>query len=394
MAGPEVTMPRSATHATVVGGGIVGALAAVALAKKGFAVQWFAPPEPAQREDGAQARAYAISPASMALLHSLGVTNQSLVGASQPVRRMEVFHLSPAARVDLAPPSSTDALATIVVHAQLLSVCEKLAKATAGVTRIETPLTLEEMDGLCAKANGLVVAADGARSMLRRRAGFLWSRRDYGQTAVVAAFATERPHEGVACQWFGADRSTHSQILALLPLAAPQQVSMVFSLHNETAQSLLSQSPSEISKHVCAASQQRFGALEMVSAPVPTPLVMTSLSQFVQGRMVLLGDAAHTVHPLAGYGLNLGLQDIQVLMQHLSGDDQRIPRELARYQRARTGSLRTVQWGLDGLHRLMSSNLPGVAGLRAWGMQALQALPALRAQMVAQAMSGGQRATV
>jgi 2-octaprenylphenol hydroxylase len=132
----------------------------------------------------------------------------------------------------------------------------------------------------------------------------------------------------------------------------------------------------------------------MVSAPVATPLVMTSLPQFVQGRMVLLGDAAHTVHPLAGYGLNLGLQDIDVLMQHLSGDDQRIARELARYQRARTGSLRTVQWGLDGLHRLMSSNLPGVAGLRAWGMQALQALPALRSQMVAQAMSGGLRAKV
>jgi len=392
MAGPEVKMPSSATSATVVGGGIVGALASVALAKKGFAVQWFAPPEPAQREDGAQARAYAISPASMALLHSLGVKNESLAEALQPVRRMEVFHLSPAARVDLAPPSSTDALATIVVHAQLLSVCERLAKATAGVTRIETPLTLEEMDGLCAKASGLVVAADGARSMLRRRAGFLWSRRDYGQTAVVAAFSTEQPHEGVACQWFGADNSTDSQILALLPLADPQQVSMVFSLPNETAQSLFSQSPSEISKQVCAASQQRFGALEMISQPVATPLVMTSLSQFVQGRMVLLGDAAHTVHPLAGYGLNLGLQDIEVLMQHLSVDDQRIPRELARYQRARTGSLRTVQWGLDGLHRLMSSNLPGVAGLRAWGMQALQALPALRAQMVAQAMSGGLRA--
>jgi len=392
MAGPEVKMPSSATSATVVGGGIVGALASVALAKKGFAVQWFAPPEPAQREDGAQARAYAISPASMALLHSLGVKNESLAEALQPVRRMEVFHLSPAARVDLAPPSSTDALATIVVHAQLLSVCERLAKATAGVTRIETPLTLEEMDGLCAKASGLVVAADGARSMLRRRAGFLWSRRDYGQTAVVAAFATERPHEGVACQWFGADHSTNSQILALLPLADPQQVSMVFSLPNETAQSLLSQSPSEISKQVCAASQQRFGALERISQPVATPLVMTSLPQFVQGRMVLLGDAAHTVHPLAGYGLNLGLQDIEVLMQHLSGDDQCIPRELARYQRARTGSLRTVQWGLDGLHRLMSSNLPGVAGLRAWGMQALQALPALRSQMVAQAMSGGLRA--
>jgi 2-polyprenyl-6-methoxyphenol hydroxylase-like FAD-dependent oxidoreductase len=211
---------------------------------------------------------------------------------------------------------------------------------------------------------------------------------------VVAAFATEQPHEGVACQWFGVHNSTDGRILALLPLVKPNQVSMVFSLPNEAAQSLLSQSVSEIAAQVCAASQQRFGALELISEPVAAPLVMTTLSELVQGRMVLLGDAAHTVHPLAGYGLNLGLQDIEVLMQHLSGDDKRIPRELIGYQRARVGSLRTIQWGLDGLHRLMSSNLPGVAGLRAWGMQALQAFPALRRQMVTQAMSGGLRTTV
>jgi 2-polyprenylphenol 6-hydroxylase len=381
--------------AVVVGGGILGALSALTLARLGLATRWVGPPEAAQRADHAQARAYALAPTTVALLERLGVWAH-LATLAQPVVRMEVFQVAPAARLDfLAADVGEPALAQMVTHADLLAACEATARAgLPNLARAESVLSESELAGLRASLGSrplgadLLVAADGANSVLRRRAGLLWSRRDYGQQAVVAAFRTEKPHHGVACQWFGPEG-----ILALLPLRDPHMVSMVFSVAHTTAQGLLEASPQALASRISTESAHRLGALSAASEATATPLVMMSVNRMVAGRMALVGDAGHTVHPLAGYGLNLGVQDLLALeAQLLAGQaraglfDPGAARILRAYERNRACAVPTVQWGLDALYRLMGSSLPGLPAARAWGMQAIQAWPFLRSSLVQQAV--------
>jgi ubiquinone biosynthesis UbiH/UbiF/VisC/COQ6 family hydroxylase len=381
--------------AVVVGGGILGALSALTLARLGLATRWVGPPEAAQRADHAQARAYALAPTTVALLERLGVWAH-LATLAQPVVRMEVCQVAPAARLDfLAADVGEPALAQMVTHADLLAACEATVRAgSSNLARTESVLSESELAGLQASLGSrplgadLLVAADGANSVLRRRAGLLWSRRDYGQQAVVAAFQTEKPHHGVACQWFGPEG-----ILALLPLRDPHMVSMVFSVGHATAQGLLETTPQVLALRISTESAHRLGALSAASEATATPLVMMSVNRMVAGRMALVGDAGHTVHPLAGYGLNLGVQDLLALeTQLLAGQaragsfDPGAARILRAYERNRACAVPTVQWGLDALYRLMGNSFPGLPAARAWGMQAIQAWPFLRSSLVQQAV--------
>ena len=390
---------QPAPSAVVVGGGILGALSALTLARLGLATRWVGPPEMVQRADHAQARAYALAPTTVALLERLGVWAH-LATLAQPVVRMEVFQVAPAARLDfLAADVGEPALAQMVTHADLLSACEATVRAgSTNLARTEAVLSESELAGLRASLGSrplgadLLVAADGANSVLRRRAGLLWSRRDYGQQAVVAAFQTEKPHHGVACQWFGPEG-----ILALLPLRDPHMVSMVFSVGHATAQGLLEATPQALASRISTESAHRLGALSAASEATATPLVMMSVNRMVAGRMALVGDAGHTVHPLAGYGLNLGVQDLLALeAQLLAGQaraglfDPGAARILRAYERNRACAVPTVQWGLDALYRLMGSSLPGLPAARAWGMQAIQAWPFLRSSLVQQAVGSTQ----
>ena len=371
--------------AVVVGGGILGSLSALALSRLGIDTRWVGPREPAQRDDAAQARAYALAPSTVRLLERLGVWAH-LIDTAQPVVRMEISQVAPRARFDvLASDLGEPALAQMAVHADLMAACEATVEAgVSGLQRTEAPLAESDLigfrDNLAQRPLGasLVVAADGAQSVLRRRSGLLWSRRDYGQQAVVAAFRTEQPHGGVACQWFGP-----AGILALLPLRDPQVVSMVFSVGHATAATLMAASPQDLAARIGSESGHRFGELQALSEPTAVPLVMIAVNRMVAGRMALVGDAGHTVHPLAGLGLNLGMQDLLALeaqllaaqtTQGVKGFDPGAGRILRAYACNRAVAVPTVQWGLDALYRFMSSSLPGLPAARAWGMQAIHSL--------------------
>lgn len=390
-------MGRTQPSAVVVGGGILGALSSLSLSRLGIATRWVGPPEPAQRADAAQARAYALAPPTVSLLERLGVWAH-LTDAAQPVARMEVFQVAPPARLDfLAADVGETALAQMVSHADLLAACEATVRVgVPNLTRTEIPLSESDLQAIRDNLGGrplgedLVVAADGAQSMLRRRAGLLWRRRDYGQQAVVAAFRIEKPHHGVACQWFGPDG-----ILALLPLRDPHVVSMVFSVGHATAAGLMGASEAELASRISTESDHRFGELQAISEATAVPLVMMSVNRMVAGRMALVGDAGHTVHPLAGYGLNLGVQDLLALEAQLLAGQARLGSfdpgaagTLRAYARDRACAVPAVQWGLDALYRLMSSSLPGLPAARAWGMQAISAWPFLRSSLVQQAVGG------
>ena len=210
--------------------------------------------------------------------------------------------------------------------------------------------------------------------------------------ALVMVFTTEQPHGGMACQWFRPEG-----ILALLPLADPHQVSMVYSLPTVQAAQLKDQSPQDIATRITQDSEHRFGKLAPLGGNCQAaPLAMTMAERMTAGRLVLVGDAAHTVHPLAGYGLNLGVQDLLALRQALQTEqanqakdfDPGHRRVLQAYAKSRKSQVPQVQWGLDILWRVVMGETPGLASGRSMGMQLVQSMPQLRKWLVGSALSG------
>ena len=407
-----------ALQTAVVGGGIMGACTCLVLAEHGHQVWWYAPEEPPRRGDGAQARAYALSPETVSLLESLGVWNR-VAEKAKAVSAMEIYPR--AAEIGVAclkaEDVSSDYLAQILGHAELLAACEDRVRDIARITRdprspVDIRVGSHQAPAQLIFARptdkspqsawhdelffDLVVAADGAGSFLRRRSGILWGRRDYGQTALVMAFESSAPHGGVACQWFGEDR-----ILALLPLVHDRQLSMVYSLPNTEANEWVASGPQEIARRVTTDAGHRWGDLSALSRPVTSPLAMTLVERPTLGRLLLLGDAAHTVHPLAGFGLNLGMQDLYALRQTVKGlpagstesglvgqpfTASAIPKRLQSLARQRAWAVGRVQWGLDGLWRTMRLEGPGMPLARQIGIHCFDALPMLRRWLIAQAL--------
>jgi ubiquinone biosynthesis UbiH/UbiF/VisC/COQ6 family hydroxylase len=378
---PTVTSPLA-----IVGGGVMGALSALTAAQLGLKALWFGPAE-ADRTDGADARNYALSPATVGLLKRLGVW-PALEANSCAVTRMEVF--SGASRVDLtASDSGAEFLSTMVTHRNLLDALEQVLKFCAPVTRIPfRPTALEifpdrvrlGVEGKTFDAQ-LVLGADGARSWVRGQAGILWGQRDYNQQAIVAAFHTEFPHGGVAAQWF--DRG---DILALLPLADPQQVSMVWS--SSRSDPLAPDLNVTIADQITDRTAMRFGRLWLEGGLTAAPLRMLLTDELTATRIALLGDAAHTVHPLAGYGLNLGIQDLLCLealwKEHRS--DPGSGAALNLYRRKRQRHIKTVQWSLDFLQRWVVQSHPTLQRFSQVGMRFVANTGLLRQLLIRQAM--------
>lgn len=371
----------------VIGGGIMGALTCLTAAHLGESVLWFGQKEQ-DRADGADARNYALAPLTVDLLKRIGVW-----AAVEPftctVSRMEVF--TGKTRVDLsATDAGADYLSVMVLHRDLLRALEQAVTFRPQIQRVEVRpdamrVTLDQAEIIVGDQRyqtKLVVGADGARSWVRQQSGILWGQRDYGQQGVVATFRTEFPHGAVAAQWFEA-----SEILALLPLKDPHLMSMVWSTSraNPTSDEVMTQFALEIQER----TQGRFGHLTMEGAPVAAPLRMMLTESQSALRVVLVGDAAHTVHPLAGYGLNLGVQDLLSLedIWQTHRDDPGADAALRAYERSRVLRVKRVQWGLDILQRLVTQSHPSISRLREFGMRLVADIGPLRQFLIRQAIS-------
>ncbi len=335
------------------------------------------------------ARVYALSPGNVDFLRAIGAWQAIPKARLEAVRAMRVFGDDGAASIEFdAYRSGVPELAWIVEDAALQAALWTGLDGVAGEPeRIEVAdqaVRIGLRDGRELETR-LLVGADGAHSMVRRAAGITAAERDYGQTAVVANFRCEKPHRGTAYQWFQG-----GPVLALLPLPGAQ-VSMVWSLPTPEAERVLRLAPEALCREVEAASRAMLGALMLTATPRSYPLRHLAASRMVAPRIALAGDAAHVIHPLAGQGLNLGLQDVRELASVLAGRDQgRDPgdlRLLRRYERARAEPILAMNIAVDGLFALFKGESRALARLRNTGLNLADRVPVLKNVLMRHAMS-------
>jgi ubiquinone biosynthesis UbiH/UbiF/VisC/COQ6 family hydroxylase len=368
----------------IVGGGPVGA--ALARAVRGPGVALLAPPRPTQQAPGRafDTRTYALSPGNVQFLRDIGAWQAIDPQRLAPVRAMRVFGDDGAASIEFdAYRAGVPELAWIVEDATLQAALWQGLDAIAS-ENIEIAFADEGVSVSPGLKSRLVVGADGANSLVRRAAGIAAAESDYGQSAVVANFACERPHRGTAWQWF-----QRGPVLALLPLPG-RQVSMVWSLPTAEAERVLRLAPAALCREVEAASRGALGGLDCTGAARSFPLRRLAARKLVAPRVALAGDAGHVVHPLAGQGLNLGLQDARALAAVLAARGARDPGELRllrRYERARAEPLLAMNIAIGGLFTLFKGESELAARLRNAGLNLTDRVPVLKNVLMRHAMS-------
>lgn len=381
------------TQIVICGAGIVGLASALALARRGQRVTLLAPPTtvPAASPDAYHPRVYAISPASQRFLSELGVWDVLPQSRISSVQSMEI-HGDADGRVELnAWQAAQPQLAWIVESGEIERVLLQAVRMF-GIPWVPERCVdyrqgaVQTSAGDWIKAE-LFVGADGASSPLRTAAGIPHTSVPYDDTGLVVHLEAERSHHGTAFQWFRDDG-----VLALLPLpdvAGSHRVSMVWSLRNDQAASLLSMTSDDqarqLEQMLVHATHGCLGRLQVRSKLHGFPLTLDHARMTAPG-IALAGDAAHRVHPLAGQGLNLGLGDVEALARvvaeresYRSAGDERV---LRRYQRARAESVLAMRVATDGLHRLFGAHNAPLAWLRNAGMRWVDAAPLLKRYLI------------
>lgn len=383
----------------VIGGGLVGASLVVALKGSGLKIALVESrlPLPLPNDTSWDSRIYAISPGSAAFLQSLGLWQRLEAARITPVHEMKVFGDDGAARLDFsAYGSGLSELAFIAENRQLQAVVwNALTTLDENVTVFcpaqcvslswhESRIDLQLTDGNLLQA-ALVVGADGVNSWVRKQAEIEVTQHAYHQVGIVANFSTEFPHYNTAYQWFRRDG-----ILALLPLPN-KRVSMVWSANESQASTLRDLSDEALCRQVAEAANHTLGKLQVVTEPAGFPLNFVHVKALVKPRVVLIGDAAHGIHPLAGQGVNLGLRDARELaatlmsrgLQSDCGDFML----LRRYERARKEDILTMEFVTDGLQKLFGSEDPILIRLRNLGFEITNRLPLLKNRLMQHALS-------
>jgi ubiquinone biosynthesis UbiH/UbiF/VisC/COQ6 family hydroxylase len=341
------------------------------------------------------------------LLDELGVWTSIRAARASPYTHMHVWDAECGASIDFdAASEGRDRLGYIVENNlvqwtlwQALDAAQGAASAAgtarvgvaaAGVRRLcpaevrgfearEDRIQLELAGGETLAA-GLLVAADGAASPLRQLAGIGTRGRDYAQRAVVAHVTTERPHEDTAWQRF-----LRGGPLALLPLADGRS-SIVWSLPEAEARRVLALDDKAFLDELGVASDFRLGRIVATTPRAAFPLKLQLAERYQADRFVLLGDAAHAVHPLAGQGVNLGLRDVAELRDTLvdaraAGRDIGAAHVLRRYARRRRSADTLDALGFDALARIYAWQSPVLVAARGAGVRLLDRLAPLKRRL-------------
>jgi 2-polyprenyl-6-methoxyphenol hydroxylase-like FAD-dependent oxidoreductase len=376
----KCTMPKN-VDVCIRGDGIVGRTLALLLARERLRVALVTQPTPIPTTE--DVRAYALNGVSRALLMQLRAWPAT--PAVTPVSEMRVWGDS-GGRLDFTLPANSaatssaeppEALAWIVDVPAVEHALAEALRFAPEVERVATP------EGVSAK---LTVVCEGQKSSSRLEFGATWTVKPYDQKAVAARFESDRPHGGVARQWFG-----QGDVLGLLPVAGAgaNALAMVWSVPVARAQALQNMTPEELVAALHQVCGDETGQLTLTSPVASWPLNLSSVSRWVGPGWALAGDAAHTVHPMAGQGLNLGLADVKTLAEVLKSreywrslGDEKL---LRRYERARKADVLAMSTMTDGLHGLFAHTDARWQALRNWGMTGVARSGPLKAWLTRQA---------
>jgi 2-polyprenylphenol 6-hydroxylase len=367
--------------AVVVGRGLVGMAAARALATDGMKVALVGPrPLAVALSEEPDLRVYALSPGSIAMLDKLKVWGALDAKRVASVHAMRVFSPRSAELSFDAKDVATDSLNYVVEHNNLFQALDQALTFSSANFYTEKVVKVEQNKRFASVllASGqelrtkLVVAADGVDSPARSFANMLVERKEYSDVALVANLDVEIAHQNEAWQWFCDDG-----VIAFLPMAGTHQMSLVWSGSATIAQYSSEQIASELTR----ISAGVLGKVKVSTQTKTFPLQWLKATDIVATRMVLLGDAAHCMHPLAGQGLNLGFGDLAALLEllerRLAGQDIGDARFLRQYQRMRAEPVDAMLFVTDQLHSMFTKVPASVperalraAALVGWGQLA------------------------
>ena len=348
------------------GDGIVGRTLALLLARQRLRVALVC--DPAHAPATPDVRAYALNAASRSLLMQVRAWPQA--AGVTAVNQMQVWGDSDG-RLDFNP---TDRPSEQVSgdQAALAWIVDVPALEQALSEALRFAPEVELMASPDAAHAALTVVCEGRHSQSRRDFGVSWTIKPYDQKAVAARLHSDRPHAGVARQWFG-----QGEVLGLLPVdgADAHTLAMVWSVPQSRAQELQEMTPAALVAALQQVCGDQAGQLSLCSPVASWPLTLCSAQRWVGPGWALAGDAAHTVHPMAGQGLNLGLADVNKLAQVLQAreywrslGDEKL---LRRYERARKADVLAMSAVTEGLHSLFAPSDSRLQALRNWGMKSV-----------------------
>lgn len=363
----------------VRGGGVVGLASALALARQGLgvALQGAAPgAAPAARPD---VRTYALNAASVALLSALKVWDALPADARTAVYDMRVEGDAHGAALDFSAWAvGAEQLAWIVDAGELEAALRSAVRFAPHIMAVEA----SEVDA------ALFVLAEGKASVTRQRLGVRMPVQRYGHRAVAARLVAEQPHAGLARQWF-----RNPDVLALLPFDRPSSghgYGLVWSVPDGRADELMALPDAGFENALMDATAGAAGPLRLTGARADWPLSLARADTVCGPGWVLIGDAAHVVHPLSGQGLNLGLADVAALAAVLAAREPWRPlgdeRLLRRYARQREVPVRVMGHVTDSLLHLFASEQPMIRELRNRGLSLVNRLPALKRFLTTRAL--------
>lgn len=370
----------------IVGGGMVGSALACALAQQtslSIAVFESQPSTPTWSVDVISPRVSAIALSSKRIFQSLKVWDLMQDMRVSPFNRIHVWDSTTTRGGEIEFSSNDIAelyLGYIIennvmqatLHQKLLTYPHVTYFAPTRFVSYTEDASLVELtteDGTTFKGK-LAIAADGAHSWLRDQAGILLEKKDYEQQAIVATVRTSKPHGKSARQVF-----LETGPLAFLPLQDENMSSIVWSLSVEEAARYMMMSSNLFNEALAAAFNHVLGDVEVIDARHTFPLRKQQAKQYVQSRVVLVGDAAHTVHPLAGQGVNMGLLDAASLVEVIV-DSIKAQRNFAsvdnlrRYERWRRADNMGLLVGVDMIKGLFASQNESLKSLRSCGLDA------------------------
>lgn len=381
----------------IVGGGVVGAALGLALTRSGVSVALVdrQPVSPPTGRDEYDLRVSALSSASERLLNALGVWHEIAAIRASPYRRMEVWDAVGKGRVTFeAAESGEPALGHIVENRLVQGVLRNSLGRQSRAT-VYCPATLENIDletdaaavslddGTELRAR-LLVGADGANSPVREAAGIPAQEWDYRQRALVTHLATSESHGATCFQRFLPDGP-----LAFLPLLDGRS-SIVWSATPERVRELEALEDDAFADAVASAIENRLGRVSRIGPRAAFPLRYLHARRYVGDRVVLVGDAAHVVHPLAGQGVNMGLLDVAALTQVVvesrrAGRDFGRVSELRRYERWRRADNTLMANSLHGLNHLFGTGNEAIAWARSLGLNLVDELKPVKRLFMRQA---------